>query len=121
MPIPSGDMPHHLNGLDVLVLPSVSRPNWKEQFGRVLVEAMACGTPVVGSRSGEIPNVIGDAGLLFPEGDVAGLARQLARLQGNADLRQEMAERGRQRVLECFTQARIAAETYRVYEDLLQG
>ncbi len=56
--------------LDILVLPSLSRPNWVEQFGRVLIEAMACGVAVVGSASGEIPWVIGDAGVLFPEGDV---------------------------------------------------
>jgi len=48
-----------MNSLDVLVLPSRSRSFWKEQFGRVLIEAMACGVPVIGSSSGEIPNVIG--------------------------------------------------------------
>ena len=57
------------------MLPSLTRPNWKEQFGRVLVEAMACGVPVVGSDSGEIPRVIGEAGLVVitnkqvPEGE----------------------------------------------------
>lgn len=42
-------------------------PNWKEQFGRVLIEAMSCGVPVIGSTCGEIPNVVGEAGLLFPK------------------------------------------------------
>jgi glycosyltransferase involved in cell wall biosynthesis len=70
-PIPSEQMPAYLQQLDVLVLSSRTRPNWKEQFGRVLVEAMACEVAVVGSDSGEIPHVIGEAGLIFPEDDVA--------------------------------------------------
>ncbi|MGC8786067.1 MAG: glycosyltransferase, partial [Anaerolineae bacterium] len=60
--IPSGEMPYFLNSLDVLVLPSLTRRNWKEQFGRVLVEAMACEVPVIGSSSGEIPHLIAEAG-----------------------------------------------------------
>lgn len=59
---------------DVLVLPSRTDYFWKEQYGRVLVEAMACGTPVVGSQSGAIPVVIGDASHCFAEGDVVQMA-----------------------------------------------
>lgn len=114
-------VPDYLNELDVLVLPSCTRPNWKEQFGRVLVEAMACGVPVVGSTCGEIPNVIGDAGLIFPEEDVPALRERLQRLQQNPQLRRRLAEAGRRRVLERFTQARIAAETVAVYRRLASG
>ncbi len=77
--MPSAQTVDFYRSLDVLVLPSCSRSNWKEQFGRVLVDAMACGVPVIGSTCGEIPNVIGDAGLIFPEGDAAALRDQLAR------------------------------------------
>ncbi|MDQ3700775.1 MAG: glycosyltransferase, partial [Chloroflexota bacterium] len=69
--LPSEQVPDFLSRLDALALPSLTFPNWKEQFGRVLMEAMACEVPVVGSDSGEIAHVIGEAGLLFPEGDVA--------------------------------------------------
>ena len=117
-PRPSCHVPDYLNELDVLVLPSCTRPNWKEQFGRVLVEAMACGVPVVGSTCGEIPNVIGDAGLIFPEEDVPALRERLQRLQRDPQLRRRFAAAGRQRVLERFTQARIAAETVAVYRQL---
>jgi glycosyltransferase involved in cell wall biosynthesis len=65
--IPSAQMPAYYNQLDTLAVPSRTKSNWKEQFGRVLIEAMACGVPVIGSESGEIPNVIGNAGLVFPE------------------------------------------------------
>jgi glycosyltransferase involved in cell wall biosynthesis len=117
--LPSAQMPAYYRALDVLVLPSRTRPNWKEQFGRVLVEAMACGVPVIGSDCGEIPNVIGDAGLVFPEGQAEALRAHLERLLADPELRAEMARRGRERVLAHYTQAQVAAETYRVYQSLL--
>lgn len=117
--IPSREMPEFLNQLDVLVLPSLTRPNWKEQFGRVLIEAMACGVPVVGSNSGEIPHVIGEAGLIFPEGDALRLRECLERLQGDVVLRQNLAHRGRERVLQHYTQAQIAQETVAFYREAL--
>ena len=104
--------------LDVLVLPSRSTPNWKEQFGRVLIEAMACGVPVIGSDSGEIPHVIGDAGLIFPEDDIDALAGQLKRLHEQPTLAAELAQRGRNRVLTHFTMQSVAQRTVEVYEKL---
>ncbi len=101
--------------LDLLVLPSRRTPKWQEQFGRVLIEAMACGVPVLGSDSGEIPHVIGDAGLTFPEENVDALAAQLQRLCNSVELRRRLAEAGRQRVLDRYTMAQIARETVEVY------
>jgi glycosyltransferase involved in cell wall biosynthesis len=112
---PSAQTVDYYRSLDLLVLPSRSRSNWKEQFGRVLVDAMACGVPVIGSTCGEIPNVIGDAGLIFPEGDAAALHDHLRTLQHDAALRRDLALRGRQRVLDRFTQEQIARQTYEVY------
>lgn len=83
-----------LKSMDVLVLPSRSMPYWKEQFGRVLVEAMACGVPVIGSDSGAIPAVIGDAGLVFPEGDDRALADRILRLATDSFLWSDLQERG---------------------------
>jgi glycosyltransferase involved in cell wall biosynthesis len=105
--------------MDVLALTSRTLPNWKEQFGRVLVEAMACGVPVIGSSSGEIPHVIGDAGLIVHEEDVDGLRNGLLQLMRDDALRLELGRRGRQRVLERFTQARVAAETVEIYRSML--
>ncbi len=118
-PIPSGRVADYLRELDVLVLTSRTMPNWKEQFGRVLVEAMACGVPVIGTRSGEIPHVIGDAGLTIPEEDVDALRTGLIQLIQSDAHRLDLGSRGRQRVLERFTQARIAAETVEVYRAML--
>ena len=119
-PVPSDQVAAYLRNLDALVLTSRTLPNWKEQFGRVLVEAMACAVPVIGSRSGEIPHVIGDAGLIVPEEDIDALRNGLLQLMQDDALRRELARRGRQRVLERFTQAQIAAETVDVYRTILE-
>ncbi|MCC7355477.1 MAG: glycosyltransferase family 4 protein [Anaerolineae bacterium] len=116
---PSTAMPGFYRGLDIFVLSSRSQPSWIEQFGRVLVEAMACGVAVVGSTCGEIPQVIGDAGLIFPEGDVEALRAHLARLQDDTALRAGLAARGRARVLAHYTQARVAANTHAVYRQMV--
>lgn len=118
-PLPSSQLPAFYRSLDVLVLPSLTRPNWKEQFGRVLIEAMACEVPVVGSSCGEIPNVIGDAGVVFPEGDVLALREALEKLRSDAPLRRELGRRGRRRVLESYTQKAIAARTFEVYRRIM--
>ncbi|HSM55762.1 MAG TPA: glycosyltransferase [Candidatus Sulfomarinibacteraceae bacterium] len=116
--IPSDQMPAYMRQLDVLVVPSRTLPNWKEQFGRVLVEAMACEVAVIGSDSGEIPNVVGDAGLIFPEGDARALAAQLCRLMQTEDLRDKLGRAGRERVLQHYTQAQVAAKTVEVYHQI---
>lgn len=118
-PCPSVEMPAFYNQLDVFVMPSRTRPNWKEQFGRALVEAMACGVPVIGSDSGEIPNVIGDAGLIFSEDDVDALRAHLIALRDDPARRAELGARGRARVLAHLTHARIAQATYDVYREIL--
>lgn len=117
--MPSAKIPAFLREVDIIVVPSRTRPNWKEQFGRVIVEAMSCGVAVVGSDSGEIPNVIGDAGLTFPEGDVAALTMQLGRLLNDPALLRQLAEAGRQRVLDTYTQRQVAARTVELYRRVL--
>ena len=119
--VPSTEMPRALAGFGCLVLPSRSRPNWKEQFGRVLIEAMSSEVPVIGSDSGEIPHVIGPAGLVFPEGDVAALAAAIERLYADEAERRRLASAGRQRALELYTQRRVAAQHVAVYRQMLAG
>lgn len=115
----STDLPDQYHKLDALVLPSLTRVNWKEQFGRVLVEAMASGVPVIGSDSGAIPGVVGDAGLIVPEGDVDALARALRDLRDLPDLRTDLIEKGRARFLAHYTHERIAAATVGIYQEML--
>jgi glycosyltransferase involved in cell wall biosynthesis len=119
--LPSARMPGYYQGLDVLVVPSHTRSNWKEQFGRVIIEAMACGVPVIGSSSGAIPEVMGDAGLIFPEGNQRALMDRLQQVMHQPDLRRELSQRGRQHVLAHYTQAQVAAQTVAVYQGLSEA
>jgi glycosyltransferase involved in cell wall biosynthesis len=117
--ISSTRMPAYLQQMDALVLPSRTLPNWKEQFGRVLIEAMACEVAVIGSNSGEIPHVIGSAGLIFPENDVKALRAHLLTLMQQPALRDELGKAGRQRVLQWYTQDQVAAQTVSVYRAMM--
>ncbi len=117
--IPHADIPRHINCMDMLVLPSYTVPHWKEQFGQVLVQAMASEVPVLGSTHAEIPRVIGDAGLTFEERNTEQLLENMQRLLDSPALRAEFAEKGRRRVLEQYTNTCIADRTYDVYRELL--
>jgi glycosyltransferase involved in cell wall biosynthesis len=92
--VPHEDVPDVLSAIDVLVLPSRVTARWKEQFGLVLAQAMAMGTPVLGSESGAIPELIGRSDVLFPQNDFERLARLLRRLVEQPAWRDELAEYG---------------------------
>lgn len=116
--VASAAMPAVYQQWDVLVLASRTLPNWKEQFGRVLIEAMATGVVPVCSDSGEMPHVVGTAGLVFPEGDAHALAAHLQRLADLPEWRTQLAAAGRERVLAHYTMAAIARDTVEVYRRL---
>jgi glycosyltransferase involved in cell wall biosynthesis len=113
--VPHHDLPKYINQMDVFVLPSETTPTWKEQFGRLLIEVMACKIPVIGSSSGAIPEVIDNAGLIFEEGNVDALASKIESLRSNENLRLDLAEKGYQRILENFTFEKIAERTVEIY------
>nr|MDQ3757710.1 glycosyltransferase family 4 protein [Actinomycetota bacterium] len=91
-------------GSDVVVLPSRS-----EGFGLVAVEAMAVGTPIVAYAVDALPEVIGDAGLLVPAGDVDALRRALETVLGDDVLRAQLVEAGRRRIADRYDAERWAA------------
>ncbi|WP_411856874.1 glycosyltransferase [Roseiflexus sp.] len=118
--IPSTRVPDELRRIDILVLPSHTTRTWKEQFGRILVEAMSCAVPVVGSSSAAIPDVIGNAGIIYPEGNIAALTAALQRLADDPALRSDLGQRGRERVLAHYTQAAIARSYHTAYRSMLK-
>jgi glycosyltransferase involved in cell wall biosynthesis len=119
--IPHHEVPEVLSQFDVLVLPSRTSSTWKEQFGHVLIEAMAMGIPAVGSDSGEIPNVIHRADLVFPEGDAIALAVILQQMVNEPGWREEVARYGFERVQQHYTHDRIAARLIDLWRSLLES
>ncbi len=119
--VPPNEVPRYMNCLDVLVLPSLTVPDWVEFFGRVLAEAMACGVAVVGSNSGDIPNVVGEAGLIFEEGNADDLARKLKELHDSPSLAQKLRRKGLSRALNLYSWDKIAEETYKAYRLISTG
>ena len=93
-------VPEYMNCIDIFVLPSKTKWNFKEQFGRVLVEAMACGVSVIGSSSGALQKIIGDAGLIFKENNPVDLKSKMIQLLNNVELRNKLKVKGKIRVKE---------------------
>lgn len=115
---PASDLPARYGTLDVLVVPSLDTPSWTEQFGRVAAEGMAAGLVVVASHSGALPEVVGDAGILVPPGDVDALAEQLRRLAHDPAERARLGAAARQRA-ERYSWPTIASDHLQLYREML--
>jgi glycosyltransferase involved in cell wall biosynthesis len=113
------EMPAYFNAMDVLCAPSQTTARWREQFGRMLIEAMACGIPVLASRSGEIPHVMADAGVLLPEDDAPAWAGALTRVLRDAGARRELADRGLRRARTEFTWSAVARRHLDFFDELV--
>ncbi|MEG4942023.1 hormogonium polysaccharide biosynthesis glycosyltransferase HpsO [Microcoleus sp. F4-D5] len=121
------EIPPYINLMNCLVLPSqtsykfktLTAVGWKEQFGHVLIEAMACQIPVIGSDCGEIPHVIGDAGLIFPEGNAGVLRECLQELMEGRELAADLGDRGYQRAMSNYTNKALAEQLLEFYNELL--
>lgn len=112
------EVPRYLAAMDLLVAPSQTTPTWKEQFGRMVIEAFACGVPVIGSDSGEIPRVIDDAGIVVPEDDVARWAQAIEMLLADPGRRRALAARGSERCRSRYTVDGVARQYIDFYFEL---
>ncbi len=110
----------YYHAMDALVLPSRTVASWKEQFGKVLVEAMACGVAVVGSTSGAIPEVIGAAGLVFQVANTIELAARLEEIV-SGERRTALSAAGLQRVADNYAADGVARQLFSVYEEVVRG
>lgn len=108
---------------DALIVPSRSVPGWREQFGRVVVEALAAGVPVLASDSGELPELVAatGGGWTFPEGDAAALAALVAELLDAPVSLVERGRRGRAAVEERFAMETVAARFAAVVRECAEG
>jgi phosphatidyl-myo-inositol dimannoside synthase len=112
------EVPKFMAAMDILVAPSQTMPNWKEQFGRMLIEAFACGVPVIASDSGEIPNVAADAAVIVGEKDVLGWRRAITTLLKEDELRKKLRLAGMERATH-FSATEVARDFRDFYRELV--
>ena len=118
--VPHDRVPGYLNAMDMMCAPSETAANWREVFGRMLVEAFACGVPVIASDSGEIPQVVGDAARTVREGDANELAHALTEFLANEALRRDYAARGIERVRTTYAWPIVARRHLDFFDQLLE-
>jgi L-malate glycosyltransferase len=126
--VPHDQVPRYINLMNALVLPSqtndqfktLTATGWKEQFGHVLIEAMASQVPVIGSDCGEIPYVIEDAGLVFPEGNAIALHNCLRQLMEQPEFASHLAQVGYKRAMSQYTNQALAKQLFQFYQQLLE-
>ena len=114
--IPASKMPAFYTSCDAIVIPSLTTTTWKEQFGRVPVEAMACGIPVIASDSGSLPEVVADCGLIVPESSCDAIATSLLELRSDPEKTKLLIQAGLRRVQENYAWKKIARDMSKLYE-----
>jgi glycosyltransferase involved in cell wall biosynthesis len=107
--VPAGDLPALYNLAELMVFPSLF-----EGFGIPVVEAMASGCPVACSNSTSLPEVIGDAGVMFDPTSPGAMAQAIAQVWSNPDCRNDLRQRGLERT-RLFSWTEMARKTYDVY------
>jgi glycosyltransferase involved in cell wall biosynthesis len=111
----------YLNAMDLLCAPSQTTSHWREQFGRMIAEAFACGVPVIASDSGEIPWVVGNAGVIAPEGDSLEWTRAIEEMLAAPEQRRELAKRGLERVHALYSWKVLARKYLDFFDRTLDG
>jgi glycosyltransferase involved in cell wall biosynthesis len=115
------NVPEHLNAMDLLCAPSQTTPSWREQVGRMLIEAFASGVAVVASASGEIPHTVGEAGLVVDESDEEVWGSTIEQLLSDARERARMAAAGLERARTHYAWPVIARAHLSFFEELLSS
>ena len=108
------ELAQHYSAAQIAVVPSLY-----EGFGIPAAEAMACGTPVISTTGGALPEVVGDAGILVPPGSADALAAAIRQLLPDKQTQQRMSEAGRKRVKEKFNWEQAARKTLEIYQEVL--
>lgn len=118
--VPYDRMPQAYRAANAFVLPSIATPEWQEQFGMSLLEAMACGVPVVSTYTGAVPEIIGDAGMLCQPNDFLSLYDVLRELVLHPEKADDLGRRGRERVCEGFSLEQYTDALADVYTDVVK-
>lgn len=118
--VPGSEVPNYMRSCDLIAVPSLTTKTWKEQFGRIIVEAMACGVPVVAFDSGSLPEVVGDIGLIAAEGNLSELSEAINKIASDSTFRKSLREKGIQKAQSAYSWATIAAQMHDMYDRAIQ-
>jgi glycosyltransferase involved in cell wall biosynthesis len=110
------EVTEYYNSADIFVFPSS-----KEGFGMVLIEAMACGLPIISTNASAIPEVVGSAGILVEPRNSEALADAIIKLIESRELREELGRKGRKRVEENFTWEKVVQKMIEVYKEVIRS
>jgi len=113
--------PELYNIADVFILPSNPTKIWDEQFGMVLIEAMACGIPIISTQCGSIPEVVGDSAILVSPHDFVELSNALAKLIDDAELRKNLRIKGIKRAKLLYDSNKTSLKLNKIYKNLLDS
>ena len=117
--VPYTQLPHYINCMDVGIVPSKTTKRWKEQFGRALVEFMSCEVPVIGSDSGSIPEVLGEAGCIFHENNLQELVQWVTMFLVDPEKRKEFGQIGRERAIAYYSTRVMNEHFLSIYRKLM--
>ncbi len=108
-------MPSIYQSADLFFLPSRTTPTWEEQYGMALIEAMACGLPVITSNSGAIPEVVGNAGITHPVCDVDKMVKTIKGLLADPDQIHKHSKRSRARAVKLYDARKVSTKLAKLY------
>ncbi|MGB9707333.1 MAG: glycosyltransferase family 4 protein [Microgenomates group bacterium] len=111
-------MPSVYQKADIFVSCSKTTKTWEEQYGMVLIEAMASGLPIIAYNSGVIAEILGETGLLVNEGEIDELSKNILRLAKDNHLREKLGKMGRKRALKFFDAKKTAKKLEKIYTQL---
>jgi len=112
------EMPRVYNQADILIMPSKKTKTWEEQYGMVLVEAMASGLPIVAYDTGAISEVLGETGIMVKENDIVFLIRNLKKLISDKDLRTKIGRIERKRAKLEFDSIKTNKKITEIYKKI---
>jgi len=113
------ELPRYMNCIDVGIIPSLTTPYWKEQFGRVAIEFMSSEVPVIASDSGSLPEVLGEAGRLFPVDNVQELLQSLNSFMNDHDRLIQLGQAGRKLVQQEYSIKIMSQRFVEMYYQLM--
>lgn len=113
--VDTAELVRHYSMATMVVVPSVY-----EGFGLPAAEAMCCGTPIISTTAGALPEIVGDAGILVPPADTRALVEAITGLLNNPERRRYLGEMGRRRVIDMFNWKNTAKHTANVYTEAIE-